>query len=92
LGTNQAKMNFITFFIASMALSLILAAIYNATGSIFLCIIMHAFTNSFWDVFGMHNKVISVIPGLIFCFVVFIITETLRHKTSRLERRQTNGF
>jgi membrane protease YdiL (CAAX protease family) len=81
LGTNQAKMNFITFFITAMALSLILAAVYNSTGSIFLCILMHAFINSFWDVFGMHNKIISTIPGLIFCLIVFVITEILRHKT-----------
>lgn len=86
LGTNQTEMNFLAFFITSIALSLLLAALYNVTGSIFLCILMHAFTNSFWDVFGMHNNVFSAIPGLIFCLAVFMIAEIVRHKTGRLEK------
>ena len=75
LGTHQSNMNFITFLITTMALSFILAALYNSTGSIFLCIIMHAFINGFWEVYQSNDKILPALSTLAFCLIVFTLVE-----------------
>ena len=46
-GTNQTQRDFIAFIITTMAVSFLLTTIFNATKSIFMCLIFHALLNSF---------------------------------------------
>ncbi len=86
LGTSQMKLNFLTFFITATALSLILAALFNFTHSVFLCIIMHAFINGFWNVFQSNDKVLPALSTFIFCFIIFIMEEVIRKGTGLLKK------
>lgn len=81
VGTSQTNLNFLFFLITAIALSFILAALYNATQSIFLCIVMHAFINSFWDVYRSNDNILSSLPTLLFCLLVFSTVEILIKKT-----------
>lgn len=82
VGTNQTSLNFISFLITAMGLSFVLAALYNATQSIFLCIVMHAFINGFWDVYKSNDYILPSLPTLVFCFTIFVIVEILIKKTN----------
>lgn len=77
VGTNQTSMNFISFLITAMALSFVLAALYNSTQSIFLCIVMHAFINGFWDVFKSNDHILPSLPTLALCLLIFVVVEVL---------------
>lgn len=81
VGTNQTSINFISFLITAMALSFVLASLYNATQSIFLCIVMHAFINGFWDVFRPNDYILPSLPALLFCVILFVVAEILIKKT-----------
>ncbi|HHT7110510.1 TPA: CPBP family intramembrane glutamic endopeptidase [Bacillus cereus] len=72
-GTNQTQRDFIAFIITTMAMSFLLTTIFNATKSIFMCLIFHALLNSFWSVYVPNDKVLPVIPTLIFGIFVFIL-------------------
>ncbi len=82
VGTNQTSMNYISFLITAMGLSFVLAALYNATQSIFLCIVMHAFINGFWDVYKSNDYILPSLPVLLFGFTIFVIVEILIKKTN----------
>lgn len=86
-GSNQASMNFLWFLISALALSFLLAEIYSATKSIFLCIIFHALINSFWDVFVADTEVLSACFTLMFSIIIFIAFECIRKRS-----RKENGF
>lgn len=81
VGTNQTSLNFLSFLIIATALSFVLAALYNATQSIFLCIVMHALINGFWDVYRSNDYVLSSLPTLLFCLVIFVTVEILIKRT-----------
>ncbi|PFB65536.1 CPBP family intramembrane glutamic endopeptidase [Bacillus cereus] len=72
-GTNQTQRDFIAFIITTMAVSFLLTTIFNATKSIFMCLIFHALLNSFWSVYVPNDKVLPVIPTLIFGIFVFVL-------------------
>jgi len=81
-GTNQSSMNYLWFFVFAIALSFSLSAIFNATKSIFLCIIFHALINSFWSVYVPDSsKIISAFCMLAFSIIVsFVITKVANRK------------
>ncbi|MFD1174848.1 CPBP family intramembrane glutamic endopeptidase [Paenibacillus puldeungensis] len=85
-GTSQSSTNFILFFIELVSASLILSAIYNATGSILLCIIYHAIWNSFYEVFVINYNLISFCLVLLFSIVVFLV---LGKRTARKLNQNT---
>ncbi|MGF9827771.1 CPBP family intramembrane glutamic endopeptidase [Bacillus anthracis] len=76
-GTNQTQRDFIAFIITTMAVSFLLTTIFNATKSIFMCLIFHALLNSFWSVYVPNDKVLPVIPTLIFGIFVFILCKVV---------------
>ncbi|WP_143710063.1 CPBP family glutamic-type intramembrane protease [Halothermothrix orenii] len=76
-GTNQADMNFLHFAIFVMSLSFLLSIVYLARRSIFLCIILHAFANSFLMVFVPINKILPSVIILIFSILVYILFQTI---------------
>lgn len=74
-GTHQqTDLNFLWFLINAAALSFLLAAIYNGTRSIFLCILFHAFTNAFWDIIPPSYEFLPIIIVLILSYVFSLIT------------------
>jgi len=72
-GTNQSQRNFIYFIITLIAISFIYSIIYNATKSIFMCIVYHAFMNSFWSVFVPNDKILPAFSTLIFGICIFTV-------------------
>ncbi|PFD36453.1 CPBP family intramembrane metalloprotease [Bacillus cereus] len=72
-GTNQTQRDFISFTITTIAVSFILTTIYNATKSIFMCLIFHALLNSFWSVYVPNDKILPAFSTLIFGIFVFIV-------------------
>lgn len=80
IGSNQSSMNFGGFFIATLALSFLLTGIYSVTKSIFLCIIFHAFVNSFWEVFVIDARIYPACITLLFAIIVFIAFEGVRRR------------
>ena len=80
IGTNQNSDNFLWFFISAIALSFLLTQIYSITKSIFLCIIFHAFINTFWDVFVPNSKLSSACFTLIFVIIIFIVLELIHRR------------
>lgn len=91
LGSNQVSMNFLWFTISALALSFLLTVIYTATQSIFLCIIFHAFINSFWAVYIPDTNVMSAILTLLFALFVFIVFEFYRKKNTNKEQHMLHG-
>ncbi|WP_341519311.1 CPBP family intramembrane glutamic endopeptidase [Bacillus paramobilis] len=76
-GTNQTQRDFIAFIITTIAVSFLLTTIFNATKSIFMCLIFHALLNSFWSVYVPNDKVLLAIPTLIFGIFVFMVYEVV---------------
>lgn len=73
-GTNQSSMNYLWFFVFAIALSFSLSAIFNATKSIFLCIIFHTLINSFWEVYVPDSsRIMSAFCMLAFSMIVFFV-------------------
>ena len=75
-GSSQSSWSFLNYLITVIALSLLLAAIYSMTKSIFLCIIFHAFINSFWSVFIPFFKLLPAFVSIIFALVIFFIAQS----------------
>lgn len=78
MGSNQMNMNFLWFSLITLVLSFLLTIIYQSTKSIFLCIIFHALTNSFWDVFVPVTNVSSGFFTLLFALFLFTMFEVYR--------------
>lgn len=55
----------------NIALSYLYSGVYNRSKSIFLCIIIHAFTNGFWDVYRPDNRILPALPVLVLSLIVF---------------------
>jgi len=73
-GTHQeTNLDFLWFLINAVALSFLLAAIYNGTKSIFLCILFHAFTNAFWDVILPSYEYIPIVIMLVLSFIFSLV-------------------
>ncbi|PFF23285.1 CPBP family intramembrane metalloprotease [Bacillus anthracis] len=72
-GTNQTQRDFLAFIITTIAISFLLTTIYNATKSIFMCLIFHALLNSFWSVYVPNDKVLPAFSTFIFGIFVFIV-------------------
>ncbi|MGG5738126.1 MULTISPECIES: CPBP family intramembrane glutamic endopeptidase [Bacillus cereus group] len=72
-GTNQTQRDFIAFIITTIAVSFLLTTIFNATKSIFMCLIFHALLNSFWTVYVPNYKVLPAFSTIIFGIFVFIV-------------------
>ncbi|MBK5471755.1 CPBP family intramembrane metalloprotease [Bacillus sp. TH19] len=76
-GTNQTQRDFIAFIITTIAVSFLLTTIFNATKSIFMCLIFHALLNSFWSVYVPNDKVLPAFPTFIFGIFVFIVYKVI---------------
>ncbi|MGE7883681.1 CPBP family intramembrane glutamic endopeptidase [Bacillus sp. NPDC094077] len=72
-GTNQSQRDFLAFTITIIAVSFLLTTIFNATKSIFMCLIFHALLNSFWSVYVPNDKILPAFSTLIFGIFVFIV-------------------
>lgn len=76
-GTPQFGSSFAVFFLSVTVLSIFLTVLYIETKSIFICIIFHAFSNSFGAVVGNLNasasatEWISTSIKLLICFLFF---------------------
>ncbi|WP_042351462.1 CPBP family intramembrane glutamic endopeptidase [Bacillus massiliigorillae] len=82
VGSNQLNMNFLWFTLIALALSFLLTVIYLATKSIFLCMIFHAFINSFWEVYIPETNVSSALLTLLLALIIFTAFEIYRQKAS----------
>ncbi|EJR53649.1 hypothetical protein IIM_02428 [Bacillus cereus VD107] len=87
-GTNQSQRDFIAFTITTIAVSFLLTTIFNATKSIFMCLIFHALLNSFWSVYVPNDKILPVFPTLIFGIFVFIVYKVVIKRKRLLLIRQ----
>ncbi|WP_305453148.1 CPBP family intramembrane glutamic endopeptidase [Bacillus mycoides] len=76
-GTNQTQRDFIAFTITTIAVSFLLTTIFNATKSIFMCLIFHALLNSFWSVYVPNDKVLPAFSTFIFGIFVFIVYKVI---------------
>ncbi|MGW5981350.1 CPBP family intramembrane glutamic endopeptidase [Bacillus mycoides] len=76
-GTNQTQRDFIAFIITTIAVSFLLTTIFNATKSIFMCLIFHALLNSFWSVYVPNDKVLPAFLTFIFGIFVFIVYKVI---------------
>ncbi|MDR4189734.1 CPBP family intramembrane glutamic endopeptidase [Bacillus pseudomycoides] len=83
-GTNQSQINFIYFIITIIAVSFIYTTIYNATKSIFMCLVFHALMNSFWSVYVPKDKILPACSTLIFGICVFIVYKLVIKRKSTL--------
>lgn len=79
-GTSNSNINFIYFAITIMALSFLLAAIYNATSSVFLCLVFHALINAFWTVYVPNDQILPAVPTLIFAVSTFYVLKLFKRK------------
>lgn len=93
VGTHQqVNMNFFWFLINAMALSFLFAAIYYGTKSIFMCILLHAMTNAFWDVITPSYKflpisIILVVSIAVFFLMMKCINIINNRKTAKLDNQ-----
>lgn len=81
VGSSQYHTDFLYFAVMAIGVSFLLATIYNATQSIFLCIVLHALINSFWAVYIPNGKVYPVCLTLIFGITVFVVFELFKRKS-----------
>lgn len=83
-GTNQTQRDFIAFIITTIAISFLLTTIFNATKSIFMCLIFHALLNSFWSVYVPNDKVLPVFSTFVFGIFVFILYKVVMKRKNLL--------
>ena len=83
-GTNQTQRDFIAFNITTIAISFLLTTIFNATKSIFMCLIFHALLNSFWSVYVPNDKVLPAFPTFVFGIFVFILYKVVMKRKNFL--------
>lgn len=76
-GSNQASWSFLNYFLTVIALSFLLAMVYSKTKSIFLCIIFHAFINSFWAVYIPIFKLLPTCITLGLAIVIFLLSQNI---------------
>lgn len=83
-GAPQENGSFIFFFIGAISLSFFLTTIYTKTKSIFLCILFHAFVNSYPYVINIQtlNNYRETLIMLAFSILVFYIYEKIDNKKS----------
>lgn len=74
-GSNQASWSFLNYFLTVIGLSFLLAVIFSKTKSIFLCIIFHAFINSFWAVYIPIFKLLPTCIILGLTIVIFLLSQ-----------------
>ena len=91
VGSNQMSMNFLWFAVSVLALSFLLTVIYLTTKSIFLCIIFHAFINSFWEVYIPDTNVMSALFALLLALVIFTVFNFYRKKKNTKEQHFFHG-
>ncbi len=61
IGTYQSTIGFSMFAVSVFGFSFVLAAIRKVTGSVFLCILFHASTNSFNGVFMLDQDISTIL-------------------------------
>lgn len=66
-GDSHQNMSFVTFLVLGVALSYWLAAIYDATGAVLFCMMLHGWTNTLMGVFDIKQ-------GAIYYFGLAILT------------------
>lgn len=78
-GSPQENGSFIFFFIGAISLSFLLTVIYTGTKSILLCILFHAFINSYPNVINIPilNIYRESLVMLAFSILVFFISEKI---------------
>lgn len=83
-GSPQENSNFIFFFIGAISLSLLLTVIYTGTNSILLCILFHAFINSYPSVLNIpiFNIYRESLAMLAFSILIFFISEKINSSKS----------
>ena len=90
-GTTQFGTSFGTFVLTVTVVSLLLTILYIETKSIFICIIFHAFTNSFGAIIGeldtqsQSTEWIAVLLKLLICFVLFAWYLRFKHASKKRE-------
>lgn len=77
-GVSQYGSNFVEFAFAIIGFSMLLSIIYIKTESIFMCILFHSLSNSYYAVFSTPcsdtlSVIINISSKLIICIVTFIV-------------------
>jgi uncharacterized protein len=83
-GTINAEWSFLYFIITIIAVCFLYTTIYNATKSIFMCIVLHALFNAFWGMYVPNNQILSAFATLIFGISVFTIYKIVIKEKSLL--------
>lgn len=97
-GTAQFGTSFGTFVLSVSVLSILLTILYIETKSIFICIIFHAFSNSFGAVIGeldiqsQSTEWITALLKLLICFVLFSWYLRFKHASKKVTRENPVAF
>ena len=88
-GSSQNAMSFSIFFIGTVGLSFAYAAIYRASKSVWLCVLIHALNNSLYNSFIMNVDRFesAVIPTTITAVMLIMVSLLVIHV---MERRRSN--
>jgi membrane protease YdiL (CAAX protease family) len=79
-GAAQSEMNFLIFAINVIGLAFFLAAIYRASGSIWLCILFHGAWNSLTEIIRLSEDYLSTIATALVMIIIACVVVHISNK------------
>lgn len=92
IGTSQNQANFASFTVGAIGLSMVLTVIYLKSNSILLCILFHAFFNSFQANIGptvftsTEAEWLAELTKLLVCSIIFLLFLRSDFKKSKITK------
>ena len=81
-GNSHQSMSFLTFAILGMALSYWLSAVYNVTGAVVFCMIMHGWTNTMMGLLETNENFIYYIALGVLTAISIVVSIYVQRKRS----------
>lgn len=79
-GNTHQSMSFFTFAILGIALSYWLSAVYNVTGAVVFCMVMHGWTNTMMGLLEMNENIVYYTALGALTVISIIVSIYARHK------------
>ncbi len=85
-GTSQYGTDFIEFALSVIGFALVLSIVYIKTESIFMCVLFHGLSNSYYNIFSTPcsdtlSTIVSISTKFIIYIVIFMVFLILERKT-----------
>jgi len=91
-GTSQQNMEFLSFSLLALGLSLLLTTLYTKTKSILLCVLLHSLINSYPSIIKVEISNISgsFLAMIGYCIVIYLLFNSFNTKNKERQKSLSN--